>query len=174
MVGPRPTRQDPGQAYRDLMSSFPSGVAVVTALDEAGCPQGMTCTSLASVTVKPPTLLVSLRHGSATLKAVAAGGAFAVNLLHDTAQEVARLLAAPVPSRFNRIRWLPSANGAPWLIDDALGVADCLVTEVIDVGDHQVVFGQVTRAFLLGGSPLLYGLRQYGAWAVNGRGIARK
>jgi flavin reductase (DIM6/NTAB) family NADH-FMN oxidoreductase RutF len=88
--------------YCDLMTAFPSGVAVVTALDAAGHPQGMTCTALASVTLHPPTLLVSLRHGSATLRAVTEGGTFAVNLLHHGARDVAALFAAPVPDRFAR------------------------------------------------------------------------
>jgi flavin reductase (DIM6/NTAB) family NADH-FMN oxidoreductase RutF len=165
---------EPGQdttvtrRYRDLMTGFPSGVAVVTAIDAAGDPQGMTCTSLASVTLVPPTLLVSLRHGSATLSAVEARRAFAVNLLGCGAREVAALFAAPVPDRFGRVRWEPSPQGLPWLVDEALGRADCVTVGGVDVGDHQVVFGEVVRVSLRGGNPLLYGMRRFGAWGTEG------
>ena len=50
-----------------LMSSYPTGVAVVTAIDDDGNPHGMTCTSLASVALNPPTLLVSFQRTSGTL-----------------------------------------------------------------------------------------------------------
>ena len=142
-------------------------MAVVTTLDAAGSPQGMTCTSLASVTVATPTLLVSLRHGNATLAAVSERASFVVNLLSSAAAGTARLFAAPVPHRFARIRWRPSANGGPWLVDDALGVADCTAVGSADVGDHRVVFGQVTHVLMRDGSPLLYGRRQYRAWDAH-------
>ncbi|MGH3800621.1 MAG: flavin reductase family protein, partial [Pseudonocardiaceae bacterium] len=58
--------------FRDLMSSFPTGVSVVTALDREGHPWGATCSSLSSVTLSPPTLLVCLREQAGTLHAVLA------------------------------------------------------------------------------------------------------
>lgn len=67
---PGPAREVSRDEYRDLMCSFPTGVTVVTTLDAAGEPFGMTCTSMTSVTLRPPTLLVCLRVGSATLEAV--------------------------------------------------------------------------------------------------------
>ncbi|MBI3687543.1 MAG: flavin reductase [Actinobacteria bacterium] len=148
------------------MSSFPTGVAVVTSLDTAGEPQGMTCTSLLSVTLRPPTLLVSLRHGSATLAAVIARGVFSVNLLHAGAREIAELFSRPVESRFSRVSWRLSAHGAPWLVDAALGVADCSVVGATDVRDHRLVFGEVRHVSVCESDALLYGRRRFGSWAV--------
>jgi flavin reductase (DIM6/NTAB) family NADH-FMN oxidoreductase RutF len=148
--------------YREFMSAFASGVAVVTAVDPSGRPQGMTCTSLASVTLSPPTLLVSLRHGSATLAAVSSARVFAVNLLRDGACDVALLFAGPQPDRFSRVSWQPSPGGSPWLHADALGVADCVVRQAVDVGDHRVVFGEVVHVLTVDGDPLLYGRRRFG------------
>lgn len=146
------------------MSSFPTGVAVVTAVDGAGEPHGMTCTSLTSVTVEPPTLLVCLDVRSGTLAAVRAGGWFAVNLLRDGARKTAELFAGPVPHRFRHVGSRPSPTaGVPWLAD-TVAAAECRVSRTVPAGDHEVVFGEVVAVACAGGSPLLYGRRQFSAW----------
>lgn len=151
--------------YRDLMSCFPTGISVVTTVDGQDVPHGMTCSSIASVTLRPPTLLVCLYLRAATLAAVRERGAFAVNLLHARAKSTAVLFGAPVPDRFGRIRWAKGPSGLPWLTGDAFAVCDCHVSGEVEVGDHAVVFGEVRRVRNTADTPLLYGLRTYSAWA---------
>lgn len=154
-----------GGRFRELMSNFATSVSVVTALDGDGRPQGMTCSSLASVCLDPPTLLVCLRTGSPTLAAALAGQEFAVNLLHAGARSAAELFAARVPDRFAEVRWKPSRRGLPWLLDEACASADYRVAGRIPVGDHTVVFGELLDARIDDRSnPLVYGKRQYTAW----------
>lgn len=150
--------------YRDLMGAFPTGVAVVTSLDAEGMPRGATCSSLTSVTPRPPTLLVSLRGGSATLAAVTAHGSFAVNLLHSGGQHLAELFSAPESGRFAHTNWRRTPTGLPHLAEAAFAVADCRVSELIDVGDHTLVLGEVGAIGRGDGTPLLYGLRRFTAW----------
>jgi flavin reductase (DIM6/NTAB) family NADH-FMN oxidoreductase RutF len=168
-IGPRggiATRPAPVDvaSYLDLMSSFPTGVSVVTTVDSEGRPQGMTCTSLTSVTVSPPTLLVCLRIDSATLRAVRHSGAFAVNLLHCDSRPAAELFASPCPDRFDRVRWRRSEAGLPWLVDEAFAIAECRVQNLLDVGEHTVVLGTVAALAQDPATPLLYGLRQFSTW----------
>jgi flavin reductase (DIM6/NTAB) family NADH-FMN oxidoreductase RutF len=150
--------------YRELMCAFPTGVAVVTTVDAGGAPCGMTCSSIASVTLDPPTLLVCLRVGSRTCVATRSRGAFAVNLLHAQARPVAELFAGSVANRFARVRWRRTGSGLPWLVDDAFALADCTVTRSVEVGDHCVVFGTVRQIIQRPAAPLLYGLRQFSSW----------
>ncbi|MEU4769918.1 flavin reductase family protein [Actinosynnema sp. NPDC023794] len=148
------------------MSAFPTGVAVVTALGPGRQPRGMTCSSLCSVAVAPPTLLVCLRAGSPTLAAVEDGAAFAVNLLHGGARHVAELFASGAPGRFERVPWQvgPDAGG-PHLAEHAHAIADCEVRRLLHAGDHAVVFGEVRRVSTTAAEPpLLYGLRRYATW----------
>ncbi|HJQ03538.1 MAG TPA: flavin reductase family protein [Jatrophihabitans sp.] len=152
------------EQYRALMSAFPTGVAVVTASDESGHPFGMTCSSLTSVTLAPPVLLICLRLGSRTEATVRRRGAFAVNLLRSAAQATAELFAGPVGDRFARVPWAVSPSGLPWLTRDAFAVADCVVIESIEVGDHAVLFGRVGCVLQRQAPPLLYGLRRFSAW----------
>ncbi|MCS0606274.1 flavin reductase family protein [Streptomyces sp. LP11] len=153
------------------MSLFPTGVAVVAALDAAGRPWGMTCSSLCGVSLDPPVLLVCVRSGSPTLDALEGSGAFSVNLLHHRARNVAELFASGDPDRFRRTPWrLPDAAAGPHLPDAAQAVGDCRVHEARRVGDHTVVFGRVLRVSVGTGSeraPLLYGLRRYAAWPTG-------
>ena len=151
--------------HRDLMSMFPTGVSVVTVADDHGGPQGMTCTSLASISLRPPILMVSLRRGSATLAAVRRHGHFAVNLLHARSQPVAEVFAGPEPDRFARVRWEPSAvTGQPWLVDDSVAHASCRVRSASVVGDHELVLGELCEVRCTAEHPLLYGMRRFSVW----------
>ncbi|KWX04314.1 hypothetical protein TH66_02800 [Carbonactinospora thermoautotrophica] len=151
--------------HRALMSAFPTGVAVITALDEEDRPHGLTCTSLASVTLSPPTLLVCLDTRSGTLGAIRHGGQFAVNLLHSRSQRVAEIFSTPVPDRFGQVRWHRSTRlGVPWLVEDAFALAACTVSGSVLVGDHEVVFGEVREIMVGDDVPLLYGMRRFATW----------
>ncbi|MFR9674840.1 flavin reductase family protein [Streptomyces sp. TR06-5] len=157
--------------FRTMMSAFPSGVAVITAVDESGDPHGMTCTSLCSVSVTPPTLLVCLDERSGTLGALAAGGLFAVNLLHARGRTAAELFAGPVPDRFSRIGWEPSPlHGIPALTGHAHTVAECRVARSVPAADHTIVVGEVRNVLELpeAADPLMYGRRSYGRWTDAG------
>ncbi|OEJ57817.1 oxidase [Streptomyces agglomeratus] len=151
---------------RPLMAGFPTGVAVITTLAPGGEPWGMTCTSLCSVALDPPTLLVCLRRGSPTLEAVQSSGSFSVNLLHSQARATAELFASGAKDRFEKVAWRTEGPvGGPHLFESAHTIADCSVDDVQAVGDHAVVMGlavAVTQLQLQ--LPLLYGMRRYGSW----------
>lgn len=151
--------------FRELMSSFPSGVTVVTTCDLDGSPRGLTCTSLCSVSLHPPILLACLRNHSETLAVLLRSGAFAVNLLHGGGRDAAQVFASPVTDRFGRVSWQRTpAHGLPWLASDAHAVAECQVAKICEAGDHTVVFGEVDGVISEPERPLLYGLREYAVW----------
>ncbi|MFI7025203.1 flavin reductase family protein [Micromonospora sp. NPDC049900] len=150
---------------RTFMSGFPTGVAVVTSVDGEGAPWGLTCSSLMSVTLEPPTLLVSLKVGSRTLAAIEDRGRFAVNLLHARGQRAAEVFATGQADRFHQVVWQPRGDDRlPWLVEDACGFAACALSDVRVVGDHALVVGQVSDVQYTADTPLLYGLRQYSRW----------
>lgn len=154
----------PAHEHRHLMSFFPTGVSVVTAADRSGSPYGLTCSSLASICLQPPTLLASLTSGSATLKRALERGVFGVVLLHAEARDIAQLFATPGPDRFAGLDWSPSPLGTPWLTAAMTAAADCEVARSVEVGDHTLLFGVVRNVEVCGGTPLMYGLRDYGRW----------
>lgn len=151
--------------FRELMNVFPSGVTVVTAQDQNGVPYGLTCTSMCSVSLRPPMLLACLHNHSQTLATLLRQGTFAVNLLHADGQHAAEVFATPGQDRFAEVDWdRTPGRGLPWLLSDAHAVAECDVVEALVAGDHVVVFGQVKGVQTLPRNPLMYGLRSYSAW----------
>lgn len=152
-------------AYRAFMSSFPTGVSVVTTVDADGRPRGMTCSSLAGVSLDPPVLSVCLTVTSRTLGALRAHGFFGVNLLGARASGIARLFADSSLSHFEHVPWEPAGDAAlPRLADDTVAFAACRVRDTKAVGDHVVVFGEVLGTDCSNGTPLLYGHRRFTVW----------
>ncbi len=164
-VVPLPERV-PAEDYRALMGDFPTGVTVITSLDETGSPHGLTCNSLASVSIDPPTLLICLGDRSGTLAAIHGNGRFGVNLLKAGARRTAELFASPQEHRFAHADWRPSpVSGVPWLADDAFAMVECRVSDMAKVSDHTVVFGVVEHIEHREGSPLVYGKRRFWSWS---------
>ncbi|MGW7572736.1 flavin reductase family protein [Streptomyces sp. NPDC054765] len=159
----------PRDAFRALMGSHPSGVAVITTVDAQGTPYGFTCTALCSVSLDPPQLLVCAGNNGSTLPVLAARGAFTVNLLHSAGRRAAEAFAGPAAERFSTVPWRPApATGLPVLTQDAHATAECRVTRLIPAGDHTIVIGEVlhtqTHAPATEEAPLLYGMRRYATW----------
>lgn len=157
-------KQVTGQHLRGWMCQYPTGVAVVTGVDKLGVPHGMTCTSLVSVTLSPPVLMVCLHTGAETESAVVWGRAFAVNLLKAESRSAARIFSGPVADRFAEVEWKLTDDGLPWLYGDSFALAECRLIEARPVGDHTVVLGSVERLLANPGDPLMYGRRTYATW----------
>ncbi|MFE1174130.1 flavin reductase family protein [Streptomyces sp. NPDC058773] len=156
-------------AFRALMSSHPSGVAVITTADAEGTPYGFTCTALCSVSLDPPQLLVCAGNNGSTLPVLAARGAFTVNLLHGAGRRAAEAFAGPAAERFRTVPWRPApATGLPALPQDAHATAECRVTRLTPAGDHTIVIGEVlsiqAHTPAAEEAPLLYGMRRYATW----------
>jgi len=159
-------RRPLGAEFRVLMSSFPTGVTVVTAVDGAGDPHGLTCTSLTSVSVEPPTILVCLNVASGTYGAVQESGAFAVNLLRPAGRGAAEIFSSAVPDRFARVDWMASPAGVPWLVEDSFAMAECVVSAVHLAADHAIVVGVVNQISHRTEAVLMYGMRRFSRWPV--------
>lgn len=151
---------------RPFMAGFPTGVSIVTTVDTEKRPHGMTCTSLCSASLNPPTVLVCLRANSPTLRALTVSGVFSINVLGQHAESTAALFASGDPERFDRVCWRWAADGGgPHLLRAARAIADCRVGGTRSSGDHAVVFGEVAMITAISeAAPLLYGLRRFAVW----------
>lgn len=154
-----------GEALRAAMRRFASGVTVVTAA-HGGRRAGMTVSAFLSVSLEPPTILVSLHAAAETLALARAAGAFAVSLLHaDQEQVSARFAGFGFPKdadRFEGSRTGTRVTGAP-VLEDALAWVDCRVRELHGVGTHVLLVGDVVAAGVApdARAPLVYHDRGY-------------
>lgn len=146
------------EAFRESLRKFASGITIVTvALDDDFF--GMTCTSFASVSLEPPLVLVCLENDSHTLNAVTQARSFAVSILSDEHEHLARAFATPGDKPFHLLRRRAS-DGAP-MADDPPAWLECAVDKIIEAGDHHVVLGLVESCGTDGRDPLLYFDRHY-------------
>ncbi len=128
--------------FRDAMARFPTGVTIVTSLDERRQPCGMTVSAFMSVSLDPALVLVSLSNSSNTLRAIEQFGIFAVNVLAADQEDLAWLFAQPDKDRFRRAAWTTGMSGLP-LVDEAATHMECRTVNRVVAGDHVLVVGQV-------------------------------
>jgi flavin reductase (DIM6/NTAB) family NADH-FMN oxidoreductase RutF len=149
-------------AFRRWMGRWPTGVSVVTAR-EGERDFGLTVNAFLSVSLAPPTVLVSLGHEADSTDVVARTGRYAVNLLAAEQRGLSERFAKAIPpvEKFRGVPIHRGPSGLAWL-DGAVGVLDATVTKALEVGDHTLFVGRVDRLELSADRPpLLFHRGQY-------------
>jgi 4-hydroxyphenylacetate 3-hydroxylase, reductase component len=150
------------KAFRHALGSFPTGVAVVTAVVGAE-PVGMTVNSFTSVSLDPPLVLWCLKKDSHRYKVFAEAESFTINVLGTEHENVSARLARQGEHRLTDIDLLETELGPPALAD-AHAVFECARESVHDAGDHLILVGRVLRfARRDDGAPLVFYRGRYGA-----------
>ena len=147
---------DDVNAYREAMAALPAAVAVVSARDPDGF-RGLTASSLTSVSLEPPVLLVCLDRSARTREAVGESGRFAVSVLERSQEFVAERFAGRGPAVGPAWRDVPHDLGAMGLpiVRGCVAWFECAVRDVVRAGDHDVVLGDVAAAGRGPGEPLV-------------------
>ena len=73
------------------MSAFPTGVAVVTTLEQDGTPRSLTTNAVTSVPADPPMLLVCIDRDSRALPTIRESRRFVVNFMRNDHAEICEL-----------------------------------------------------------------------------------
>jgi len=148
------------------MARLPAGVVVVSARvgDEY---RGMTASSLVSISLEPPMILVGLERSSATRAAILETKAFNVSLLTRAQEFIADRFAGRAPSIDLRWSTLPhrlGANAIP-LVNGCAAWLECRLSQVHPAGDHDICVGEVEAAAVGAGDPLLLWDRAF--WSLH-------
>lgn len=142
---------------RDALGCFATGVTIITTLDGAGEPIGLTANSFTSISLDPPLVLFSLAKTSGNLETFRNAGKFAVNVLHIGQQPLSNRFASRNPDRFEGIDWAVRSDGGSPVLGGALATFDCTTYAVHEGGDHLMFVGEVHHAwFEPHRDPLLY------------------
>jgi flavin reductase (DIM6/NTAB) family NADH-FMN oxidoreductase RutF len=149
--------------FKQAMSSWASGVAVVTAND-AGMLYGITVSSFTSVSLDPPLVLVCIADKNRMPDMIRRAGCFAVSILSGDQEEASRYFATPgrePTAGFVVVEGGWTALQQP-IVKDALAHVVCELHAEHDGGDHVLLIGRVVHAETNpAGSPLLYWRRGY-------------
>jgi len=133
-------------ALRRAFGRFATGICVVTTLDAAGRPQGLTINSFSSVSLAPPLVLWCLDRASQSAEAFRGATHFNIGVLHAGQEAVSRRFASRQPDRFDGTEaWIgQDARGLP-VVRDALAQFACRCTQQVEAGDHLIMIGAVER-----------------------------
>ena len=142
-------------SFRKIAGLWPSGVAVITAMDNAGTPFGLTMSSVTSLSLEPPLYLICVDLKSTTLPAIQESGRFCINFLMRSQQEVSNIFASKSADKFSRVpsRHRPSGHIE---IVGSLAVITCTVRDIIAGGDHWIITGLATEMCGIDGEPLVH------------------
>lgn len=150
-----------GAHFRNVLGHFPTGVTVITAVNE-GTPVGMAIGSFASVSLDPPLVLFCPQKTSSSWPLIEASGAFCANILTADQEDLCRVFASRSDDKFGGVGWTAGRSGSP-VLADVLGWVDCEIERVHDEGDHYVVIGRaVDLDAASAGLPLVFFRGGYG------------
>ena len=148
------------QQFRRICGKFASGITVATVLDSEGGCHGMTANSFTSVSLTPPLVLVCVDHHARIREHLRIGEYFGINILSAGQKSLSEKFAGNGYDRFEGVSWYPGQTGVP-LLPDVLATIECSRVNVITVGDHDIVIGEVLHADCQDGEPLVFYGGQY-------------
>src|SRR5208282_6871967 len=122
------------RAFRQALGSFPTWVAVITAVSPSRHPMGITVNSFTSVSLEPPMVLWCLDKKSDRYAVFAKSTGFTISVLGTAHEEVSSRLAKPGSHSLTDIPLLDTELGPPALAD-ALAFFECTSEAVYEGGD---------------------------------------
>jgi flavin reductase (DIM6/NTAB) family NADH-FMN oxidoreductase RutF len=131
--------------FRNAMRHLAAGVSVIT-VGRGNDITGMTVTSVSSLSVDPPTLIVSLNRASSSWPLLLRHGFFGVNILTSDQIDVAERFSGTGglkgADRFAGAQWMTRVSGTP-LLAGALAAIECEIEDVVERHSHGIVIGRV-------------------------------
>lgn len=153
--------------FKQGMRRLGGAVNIVTAAND-GVWAGLTATAVTSLSAEPPRLLACVNRQGATYDTISRGRKLAVNVLGVNHKELAMRFAGmdgePENERFDGGNWTAEAGDAP-VLGDALVSFGCDVENIMDVGSHGIVIGNIRTIKVGNGGPIAPLCYVDGAWA---------
>lgn len=145
-IGPE-RREIARDEFRAAMRHLAGAVSVIT-VGRGSDISGMTVTSVSSLAIDPPTLIVSINREASSLPLLRRYGAFGVNILSGGQGDIAEGFTGKDgrkgAARFAGGSWTTGPSGVP-LLEGALVAIGCEVDEIIDRHSHALVLGRVVH-----------------------------
>lgn len=145
------------QHYKQVLGAFPTGVTIVTALDEKDRVVGFTASAFSAVSMDPPLILICPSLGSDSYPVIKRTGRFAVHILGHDQQSIAYRFAGKGRDKVDGVAWHRSEHGNA-ILEGATAYLECRLWEDYPGGDHAIVVGEVQSLWLGNDKldPLLY------------------
>lgn len=165
-IAAHPVTCPDNDALVNALAKFPTGVTIVTTLDRTGSPWGFTASSFTSLSLNPPQVLFCLARIANCYMAFSKTDRFAVNVLKDRHEPLARRFATKRVAKFAGREFVYSDFGLP-VLPDALAVVECEIFARMPGGDHTIIIGDVKAASVSHGEPAVYYDRAFRQFAIG-------
>ena len=128
--------------YKQVMGSFPSGVTVITTLDDNGQIVGLTASAFSSLSMDPALVLFCPNYSSDSYPVLIKNKRFAIHVLSGGQQSEAYAFARKGKDKAQGIEWTLSELGNP-ILANATAVIECELWREYEGGDHAIMVGAV-------------------------------
>jgi len=146
--------------FRAALGRFASGVTIVTARDAKGNLHGITVSAFCSVSLEPPLVLVCIDINTSSHQALTQTKSFVVNFLREDQQRISERFASYLPDKFEAVKYRSGIDDLP-VLEDALANLECRLVNSHANGDHTIFVGQIEKATVNDGNPLIYWQSNY-------------
>lgn len=143
--------------FKSAMRRLAASVSIVVAKGDNG-PVGMAATSITSLTVDPPAVLICVNRATSLHALLEPTAPLSVNLLSRDQQDVSMAFGGRMPhdERFTIGSWVDGINGLPALVG-AQANLHCVIDAMLAYGTHSIVIARVLHAEIDGEvAPLIY------------------
>jgi flavin reductase (DIM6/NTAB) family NADH-FMN oxidoreductase RutF len=154
------------EVFRTACGRFATGVAVAGAIDVNGVPHGLTVSSFSSVSLDPPLISICLGHAIAAIDVFRQSRHFGLSILRENQRPISERFATRIDDRFESIAWRRGETGVP-LLDGVLATMECKIWHRAAAGDHDIFIGEMLRASVHDGAPLIHFTGDYGRLAID-------
>jgi flavin reductase (DIM6/NTAB) family NADH-FMN oxidoreductase RutF/DNA-binding MarR family transcriptional regulator len=128
--------------FRRALGQFPTGVTVITTVNDEGSPVGVTASSFNTVSIDPPLVLWSVDKGSFSSTIFEKSEYFAVNVLGKDQVATSNKFAGRGEDKFKDVSYQTGEGGSP-LLDEYAAQFECKTWNVYEGGDHLIIVGEV-------------------------------
>jgi flavin reductase (DIM6/NTAB) family NADH-FMN oxidoreductase RutF len=153
-------------AKKKNLQQIPYGLYVIGVKD-GDSHHAFTGSWFSQCSMKPPRVMLGVRHGTHSLDMIRHGKVFSVNWMSKDDKKVLEQFFKATPAsgnRFGEMTYRTLKTGAP-VLDKALSFLECEVVDIFEGGDHSVVIGQIVNAerrsedapLVMGDTPWHYG-----------------
>jgi flavin reductase (DIM6/NTAB) family NADH-FMN oxidoreductase RutF len=133
-----------------VLAKLEYGIYVVS-MGEGTEGNAFTASWLTQVSSEPPTVIVAINNKHQSARLLKEQSCFAVNILPEGQEGVARTYYGPAESGYRKLEATPvtpaPVTGCP-LIGGSVGFLDCKIVKRVPIGNHTVFFGEVVAAEL--------------------------
>jgi flavin reductase (DIM6/NTAB) family NADH-FMN oxidoreductase RutF len=141
--------------FRQLLSHFASGIAIVTACDGER-DVGMTVSAFCSVSLSPPLVLVCVDRSASMHDLLLRHPRLGISIMASEHEAHCRRFADKNETcRFHGVS-CTRGESSVLLLDDAMAHLECQLVHHCHAGDHTIFIAEVERGAMRDGQPLLY------------------